>query len=119
VLNRLHAPIVDPVPGGVPARLSADAAAALPCHSRPPAGLLRTRRLLATDLVREVRRLDAEIAAIEARIGEAVAESCTALTELFGIGPILAAKILGRDPRPRSSGGSPMCDASPRLRVVS
>jgi transposase len=96
VLNRLHALLIDLMPGGVTARLSADAAAALLRRSRPPAGPLRTRRSVASDLVREVRRLDAEIAGLESRLGQAVAESRTALTELFGIGPILAAKILGR-----------------------
>jgi transposase len=96
VLNRLHALLADLVPGAVPAHLSADTAAALLRRSRPAAGPRRTRRLLASDLVREARRLDAEIAALESRIAEAVAESRTTLIDLFGIGPILAAKILGR-----------------------
>jgi transposase len=96
VLNRLHALLADLVPGTVPPRLSADTAAALLRRSRPPAGPRRVRRVLASDLVREVRRLDSEVAALEDRIAEAVTESRTKLTELFGIGPILAAKILGR-----------------------
>jgi len=96
VLNRLHAVLSDLVPGTVPARLSADAAATLLRRCRPPAGPRRTRRLLAGDLVREIRHLNTEIAALESRIVEAVAESRTTLTALFGIGPILAAKLLGR-----------------------
>jgi transposase len=96
VLNRLHALLADLVPGAVPSRLSAATAAGLLRRSRPAAGPRRTRRLLAGDLVREARRLEAEIAALESRIAEAVAESRTTLTTLFGIGPILAAKILGR-----------------------
>ena len=96
VLNRLHGPLADLLPGTVPPHLSADTAAALLRRSRPAAGPQRTRRSLASDLVREARRLDAEIAALEGRIDEAVTESRTTLTTLFGIGPILAAKILGR-----------------------
>jgi transposase len=96
VLNRLHALLADLVPGAVPTRLSTDSAAALLRRSRPPAGPRRTRRLLAGDLVREARGLEVEISALESRIAEAVTESRTTLIGLFGIGPILAAKILGR-----------------------
>ena len=96
VLNRLHGLLADLLPGTVPPHLSADTVAALLRRSRPAAGPQRTRRSLASDLVREARRLDAEIAALEGRIDEAVTESRTTLTTLFGIGPILAAKILGR-----------------------
>ncbi len=96
VLNRLHALLAELAPGEVAPRLSADRAAALLRGIRPPTGPARTRRRLAGDLVREVRRLDADIAAVEAQIAAAVAESRTTLVELFGIGPVLAAKILGR-----------------------
>jgi len=72
VLNRLHALLADLVPGAVPVHLSADTAAALLRRSRPPAGPQRTRRSLASDLVREARRLDAEVAALESHIAEAV-----------------------------------------------
>jgi transposase len=96
VLNRLHALLAELVPGTVPAHLSADRAAALLRGVRPSGGPRRTRRLLAGDLVREVRRLDAEIKSLEAQIGSAVEAARTTLVDLFGIGPILAAKILGR-----------------------
>ena len=42
-----------------------------------------------------MRGLDGRIAAVEARIKTAVAESKTSLLELFGVGPVLAAKLLG------------------------
>lgn len=96
VINRLHALLSDLLPGTVPEHLSADQAAALLRRSRPPSGPQRTRRLLAGDLVREARRLDTEVATLDARIAEAVTESKTTLPTLFGIGPIMAAKILGR-----------------------
>jgi transposase len=65
-------------------------------RSRPPADPPRTRRSAAIVLVGRVRRLDAEVAILESRLGKAITESRIALTELFGIGPILAGKILGR-----------------------
>jgi transposase len=48
------------------------------------------------ELVGEVRRLDGRIAAIGEQITTSVRESRTTLTELFGIGGMLAGKILAR-----------------------
>jgi hypothetical protein len=48
------------------------------------------------DLVGEVRRFGQRIAATGERIAAAVRESGTALAELFGIGGMLAGKILAR-----------------------
>jgi transposase len=50
-----------------------------------------TRWLLAGELVADVRQLEQRIAAVEARIKTAVAQSNTSLVELFGVGPVLAA----------------------------
>jgi transposase len=55
-----------------------------------------TRRRLAVDLIGEVRRLDQRMAATGKQIITAVGESETTLTGLFGIGGMLAGKILGR-----------------------
>jgi transposase len=48
-----------------------------------------------TKLVADVRHLEQRIAAVEARIKAAVAQSNTTLLQLFGVGPVLAAKFLG------------------------
>ncbi len=45
--------------------------------------------------VRELRRLDAELKVIRGQIALKIKESATTLTELRGVGPVLAAKILG------------------------
>ena len=42
-----------------------------------------------------MRDLDRRIAAVNTRIKTAVAQSNTSLIELFGVGPVLAAKLLG------------------------
>jgi transposase len=61
--------------------------------------LLRGDHSVRAELLRrrieELRRLSAEMAAIEAQIGAKVRDSKTTLTEIAGIGPLLAATILG------------------------
>jgi transposase len=95
-VNRLHVLLADLIPGGAPRELSADAAAGLLRRVRPRDVLGATRRRLAADLIAEVRRLDARITATGEQITTAVRASGTTLTELFGIGGLLAGKILAR-----------------------
>lgn len=95
-LNRLHVLLRELLPGGVPTKLHADEAARALRRVRPGSAPERTRRQLATELVRDVRRLDRLVSDLDRRIREAVAESGTSLTEVFGVGPLLAAKIVGR-----------------------
>jgi transposase len=94
-LNRLHVLLRDLLSDPVGKQLSADAAARLLRRARPrhPAG--RVRRRLASELVRDVRALDRRIAELDERIAVEVEASGTTLTEVFGVGPILAAKIVG------------------------
>jgi transposase len=94
-LNRLHVLLGDLLPGGAKRNLDADAAAALLRRLRPATAPARTRRQLAVDLVADLRALDRRITAVEDRLRHAVTQSATTLIELFGIGPILAAKLLG------------------------
>jgi transposase len=61
-----------------------------------PAGVAAiVRHQVAGDLVADVRDLDQRIATVEARITAAVKQSTTGLVALFGVGPVLAAKLLG------------------------
>jgi transposase len=95
-LNRLHELLTQPIPGGAPTRLAADTAAQLLRTVRPRTPLLATLRALASDLIAEIRRLDRRIAATATEITTAVQASGTSLTQLHGIGNLLAAKILAR-----------------------
>ena len=94
-LNRLHVLLRDLLSDPVSKQPSTDAAAKLLRRARPkhPAG--RVRRRLASEVVRDVRALDRRIAELDERIGVEVEASGTMLTEIFGVGPILAAKIVG------------------------
>jgi len=95
-LNRLHVLLRDLLAGGAPKNLSAEGATLALRGVRPRSAPARTRRRLAADLLRDVRRLDRQLLDLEARIRDAVREASTGLTALFGVGPILAAKIIGR-----------------------
>jgi transposase len=55
----------------------------------------RLRRRLASEVLRDVRMLDRRIVDLNTRVEAEVDASRTTLTEIFGVGPILAATILG------------------------
>jgi transposase len=94
-LNRLHALLRDLLPGGVAGKLSADRAARILRAIRPKGASARLRRRLASEVLRDVRTLDRKIAELNGRIEAEVEASGTTLTQIFGVGPILAARIIG------------------------
>jgi Transposase and inactivated derivatives len=95
-LNRLHALLAQLIPAGMPRGLNAEIAAAALRRVRPRTGLGRTLRGLAVDLLAELRRLDRRVAAVTEQLTAAVADTRSTLTELRGIGVLIAAKILSR-----------------------
>ena len=96
VVNRLHALLTHLVDGGAPRSLTADIAARLLRKVRRPTGAAATRRQLALALIGEVRHLDHQVTAADTSLTAAVKESQTLLVELHGVGPVLAARIIGR-----------------------
>src|SRR5215203_2501103 len=95
-LNRLHGLLRDLLPGGVAGKLSAERAARILRGIRARGGAsARLRRRLASEILRDVRTLDRKISDLDGRIEAEVEASGTTLTQIFGIGPILAATILG------------------------
>ncbi|HWS82052.1 MAG TPA: hypothetical protein VN178_13625, partial [Rubrobacter sp.] len=94
-LNRLHGLLRDLLPGGVARTLSADRAARILCSIRPKGTSARLRRRLASEILRDVRTLDRKVADLNERIEAEVDASGTTLTRIFGVGPILAARIIG------------------------
>jgi transposase len=93
---RLHALLRELIPGGGPLRIRADRAAQLLRGVRPATAVETERKRMALDLLADVRRLDRDIAAVKARIADAVAASDTTLTELHGVGPVVAAIVIGQ-----------------------
>jgi transposase len=93
--NRLHALLRDLLPGGVRGALSTHRAARILRGIRPQGSSARVRRRLASEILRDIRALERKIADLNERIEAEVEASGTTLIEIFGIGPILAAKIIG------------------------
>ena len=93
--NRLHGLLRDLAPGGVPGMLSTPRAARILRGTRPKGSSACIRRRLASEIMRDIRTLERKIADLNGRIEAEVEASGTALTEIFGVGSILAAKIIG------------------------
>jgi len=94
-VTRLHSLLAELVEGGAPQSLTAEKAAVILRSIRHSTDVDVIRKELARDLLDDVKRLDAKLAANQARIVEAVSASGTTLTEIPGIGPVTAAKIIG------------------------
>jgi hypothetical protein len=82
------------VEGHLPRRLRADRAVRNLAGIQPTTAIDVERKMLARELLAEVRRLDRELADHVVRIRNADA-SGTTLTELHGVGPIVAAYVFG------------------------
>ena len=94
-LNRLHGLLRDLVPGGVGGTLSVHRAARILRGIRPQGTSALLRRRLASEVLRDIRTLERKITDLSERIEAEVEASGTTLTEIFGVGPILPAKIIG------------------------
>ncbi len=92
---RLHALLCLLTPGGFGQRLGADQAAKVLRNIRPVEAVATERKHMALELLADLRRLDQQIAAVSDRTADAVAASGTSVTDVYGIGPILAAIIVG------------------------
>jgi transposase len=94
-LSRLHVLLADLQPGGAARELSATRGAALLRRVHPITAVDIERKRIAHQLQADVRRLDRQVKTASQAIRAAVREHGTTLTEVFGVGPVLAAKLLG------------------------
>jgi transposase len=92
---RLHALLCLLIPGGFSGRLSARQAAQVLRGLRPVELVDVERKRVALEILGDVRRVDDQLEALVKRIGNAVAASGTTVTDVYGIGPIGAAVIVG------------------------
>jgi transposase len=92
---RLHALLAELVPGGISNEINAASAERTLAGVKPHSPVEVARHALALEHLDDLRRLDAQMRASKARIGEAITASGTSLTELFGVGPVVAATIIG------------------------
>jgi transposase len=92
---RLHAVLCELIPGGVSRRLSAPAAERILVSLTPADAVAAARCDLAAGLIEDLRRIDARIRETRKKTGAAVRASGTSLTGLFGVGPVVAATVIG------------------------
>ena len=92
---RLHAALCELVPGGVARNITASRAAAIPGQHMPDSDVALAWHALAADHLADLRRIDGRIADTMTRLTAAVKASGTTLTEVFGVGPVIAATVLG------------------------
>ena len=92
---RLHAVLVLLRPGGMTRRLSADKASRMLQGMRNLDVIGEQRRAMARTHLGDIRRLDRELKANKQRIRTAVAASGTTVTDVYGVGPIVAAFLIG------------------------
>jgi transposase len=94
-VNRLHALLLDLVPGGAKKHLSASQARMILATVRPRDVVGRTRRQLASELITELAVIDRKIKQVNAALTELIAATGSKLQQLNGIGPSVAARLLG------------------------
>jgi len=91
---RLHRLLAELTPGGMRRELTANKAQALLALIRPADDVGRVRVHIARDHLADIRALDARITYIGGQIAALVTASGTGLTALFGIGPVIAGRLL-------------------------
>jgi transposase len=92
---RLHALLCELAPGGIAGEITPNKAQRLLDDLELTTAVHRVRHDLAADHVADLRHIDAQMRASKQRITDAVAASGTTLTDIFGVGPVVAAMILG------------------------
>jgi transposase len=92
---RLHALLAELVAGGIPKEINATSAQRMLESVTPGSPVERARHALACEHLEDLRRFDEQMRASKKRLAVAVNESGTTLTELFGVGPVVAAMVIG------------------------
>jgi transposase len=91
---RLHRLLAELTPGGMRRELTADKAQALLARIRPADDVAAVRPHIARDHLADIRALDARRKYLTGQIAGLVTESGTTPTTLYGIGPLIAGRIL-------------------------
>ena len=87
--------LCDLVPGGHPKEIYAAQAARILELASPSGAVALARAELAAEFLADLRHLDGQLRESKKRLAAAVKASRTSLTAIFGVGPIVAATIIG------------------------
>ena len=95
VTCRLHAVLCELIPGGIAKDITAAKAADALEQIKPPDPVALARCELATEFLADLRRIDTQLRDTKKRLAVAVKASATTTTEVFGVGPVIAATVIG------------------------
>ncbi len=95
VVCRLHAMLAELSGGGIDKEIYASDVDRFLLDHKAESAVEQVRFDLVEELLGDIRRLDAQLKVSHKRIRDAVRASGTSLTEIFGIGPIIAAMLIG------------------------
>ena len=93
--SRLHALVNELIPGGISKEIVVNQARSTLADIEATSVVQRQRLQLAVELLEEITVLDTKLKCSKARVATAVTASATTLTEMFGVGPIIAAMLIG------------------------
>jgi transposase len=92
---RIHRDLVNLLPGGASRSLTAKRAKELLATVRPRDEVGRLRRRLIAEQIADLVAIDRRLDEVEEQIKVLVAKTPTHLTELFGVGPVTTARVIG------------------------
>jgi transposase len=95
VACRLHQVLCELVPGGVSGEITAGQAGQVLASITPAGAVQAARCELAAELTEDLRGVDIRIRETRKKLTEAVRAAGTCLTRLFGVGPVIAAAVIG------------------------
>ena len=95
VVCRLHAVLAELTPGGFSGSISAAQATTLLEKIEPQGAIELARYELAHEFLADLTRIDEQMRQTKKRITVAVAASGTTVTEIYGVGPFVAAVVIG------------------------
>jgi transposase len=95
VACRLHAVLCDLVPGGHQKEISAAHAARILAQAAPSGAVALARAELAAEFLADLRHLDGQLRGTRKKPAAAVRASGTSLTQVFGVGPVIAGTVIG------------------------
>lgn len=95
LVSRMHSMVMELAAGGIAKEINASDVDRLLAEVIPTTPVEQIRFDLAVDLLADIRRLDQQLKDSHRRIRQAVTASQTSLVDIYGIGPIIAATLIG------------------------
>jgi transposase len=92
---RLHAVLCDLVAGGISKEISAGQAGRILAQVAPSGAAAMARAELAAEFLADLRHIDTQLLQTSKKLAAAVRASGTSLTQLFGVGPVIAGTVVG------------------------